>query len=72
MVLLAEVETRASTPEADPHETVQLLEELVAGHATLLERRHELEAALRTVNDELQKCEQRSARVHAVLSEDAA
>ena len=71
MVQLAEVESRAPMPEADPQETLGLLEGLVAGHATLLERRQELETELRAVNEELQGYEQRSARVHALLSEEA-
>jgi hypothetical protein len=72
MVLLAEVESHAPATEADPQETLGLLEGLVAGHATLLERRQELETELRAVNEELEGYEQRSARVHALLSEGAA
>ncbi len=71
MVRLAEVESRVPTPQADPHETAGLLEALVAGHATLVERRQELEKELRALNEELEGYEQRSARVHALLSEEA-
>ena len=69
---LAEVESRAPMPEADPQETMGLLERLVAWRATLLERRQELETELRALNEELEGCEQRSARVHALLSKEAA
>ena len=72
MVLLAEVESHAPAPAADPQETLGLLEGLVAGHATLLERQQELETELRAVNQELEGCEHRSARVHALLSDEAA
>ena len=56
MVLPAEDENRTPKPEVDPHETTGPLEGLLAGHATLLERRQKLlleklETNLRAVNE---------------------
>ncbi len=70
MVLLAEVESLAPTTEVDANETMQLFEGLVAGHQSLMERRQALETELRAVNEQLDDCEQRSGRVHALLGEE--
>ena len=59
-------------PEAEPHDTVDLLEGLVARNAALFERHQALEEELRTVSEELEACERQSGSVHAVLSADAA